>query len=142
MTSNIGSPYLIENIKDDGSVEDAVKERVLDEMKNCFRPEFLNRIDDITVFTPLTENDMVKIVEIALAGVGARLAEKNISVRFTDVSKRFIARETYSPTYGARPIKRYVQKNIETEIAARIIKGEIREGDSFTVDIRGNALSF
>ncbi|MDR2770814.1 MAG: AAA family ATPase, partial [Clostridiales Family XIII bacterium] len=142
MTSNIGSPYLIENIKDDGSVEDAVKERVLEEMRGYFRPEFLNRIDDITVFSPLTENDMVKIIEIALAGVGARLAERNITVNFTEVTKRFVARETYSPAYGARPVKRYVQKNIETEIAARIVKGEIREGDSFTVDISGNALSF
>ncbi|MDR2355909.1 MAG: ATP-dependent chaperone ClpB [Clostridiales Family XIII bacterium] len=142
MTSNIGSPYLIENIKEDGSVDEGVKDRVLEEMKGCFRPEFLNRIDDIVVFSPLTENDMVRIIEIALAGIGERLAEKNIEVNFTEVTKRFIARETYSPTYGARPIKRYLQKNIETAIAARIVKGEIREGDSFTVDISGNALSF
>jgi ATP-dependent Clp protease ATP-binding subunit ClpB len=85
---------------------------------------------------------MVRIIEIALADIGARLAEKNIAVNFTDVTKRFIARETYSPTYGARPIKRYLQKNIETEIAAKIIKGEIKDGDSFTIDISGNALSF
>jgi ATP-dependent Clp protease ATP-binding subunit ClpB len=142
MTSNIGSPYLIENIKDDGSVENEVKDRVLEEMKTYFRPEFLNRIDDIVVFSPLTENDMVKIIEIALADIDERLAEKNITVNFTDVTKRFIARETYSPTYGARPIKRYLQKNIETEIAARIVKGEIKEGDDFTVDISGNTLSF
>jgi ATP-dependent Clp protease ATP-binding subunit ClpB len=142
MTSNIGSPYLIENIKDDGSVESDVKDRVLEEMKAYFRPEFLNRIDDVTVFSPLTENDMVKIIEIALAGIGKRLAEKNITVHFTEVTKRFIARETYSPTYGARPVKRYLQKNIETEIAARIVRGEIGEGDDFTIDISGNALIF
>jgi ATP-dependent Clp protease ATP-binding subunit ClpB len=142
MTSNIGSPYLIENIKDDGSVAGDVKDRVIEEMKNCFRPEFLNRIDDIILFSPLTENDMVKIIEIALTGVSERLAEKNITVNFTDVTKRFIARETYSPTYGARPIKRYLQKHIETEIASKIIKGEIKEGDDFTVNISETAPGF
>jgi ATP-dependent Clp protease ATP-binding subunit ClpB len=111
-------------------------------MKSCFRPEFLNRIDDIILFSPLTENEMVKIIDIALASVSERLAEKNITVNFTDVTKRFIARETYSPTYGARPIKRYLQKHIETEIAAKIIKGEIKEGDDFTVNISETAPGF
>jgi ATP-dependent Clp protease ATP-binding subunit ClpB len=142
MTSNIGSPYLIENIKDDGSVSSEVKDRVIEEMKDCFRPEFLNRIDDIILFSPLTENDMVKIIEIALTGVSERLAEKNITVNFTDVTKRFIARETYSPTYGARPIKRYIQKHRETEIAAKIITGEIKEGDDLTVNISETAPGF
>ncbi|MDR3294748.1 MAG: ATP-dependent chaperone ClpB [Clostridiales Family XIII bacterium] len=142
MTSNIGSPYLVENIKDDGSIDDEVRETVLADMKNYFRPEFLNRVDDVVIFSPLTEDDMVKIIDIALKDIDRRLAERNITVSFTDVTKRFIARETYSPAYGARPVKRYLQKSIETEIAARIIRGEIKEGDNFTIDLSGEKLKF
>ncbi len=135
MTSNIGSPYLIENIKDDGSIDESVKDVVTDEMKKHFRPEFINRIDDIVVFSPLTEADIIKIIDISLEDVQERLREKDITVKFTDKTKKFIAKETYSPLYGARPIKRYLKKHIETDIATKIIKGEIKEGDEFTVDI-------
>jgi ATP-dependent Clp protease ATP-binding subunit ClpB len=137
MTSNIGSPYLIENIADDGTISEEVKDHVTEEMKQHFRPEFINRIDDIVVFSPLTEDDIVKIIDIAMVDIEQRLAEKNIKVSFTDKTKRFIAGETYSPTYGARPIRRYLQKNIETAVAAKIIRGELKEGDTFTVDIGG-----
>jgi ATP-dependent Clp protease ATP-binding subunit ClpB len=135
MTSNIGSPYLTENITEDGTISDEVKENTIDEMKKHFRPEFINRIDDIVVFSPLTEDDIVKIIDIAMVDIEERLAEKGIKVSFTDKTKRFIAKETYSPTYGARPIRRYLQKNIETQVAAKIIRGELKEGDTFTVDI-------
>jgi ATP-dependent Clp protease ATP-binding subunit ClpB len=135
MTSNIGSPYLVENISDDGKISDEVKDATVDEMKKHFRPEFINRIDDVVVFSPLTEDDIVKIIDIAMIDIEARLAEKGIKVNFTDKTKRFIAKETYSPTYGARPIKRYLQKNIETQIAAKIIRGELKDGDTFTIDI-------
>jgi ATP-dependent Clp protease ATP-binding subunit ClpB len=137
MTSNIGSPYLIENIADDGTITDEVKEATIDEMKKHFRPEFINRIDDVVVFSPLTEDDIVKIIDIAMVDIEERLAEKGIKVGFTDKTKRFVARETYSPTYGARPIRRYLQKNIETQIAAKIIRGDLKDGDTFTVDIGG-----
>ncbi|MCL1895015.1 MAG: ATP-dependent chaperone ClpB [Clostridiales bacterium] len=135
MTSNIGSPFLIENIKGDGSIGEDVKDKVRDEMKLHFRPEFLNRIDDIVVFSPLTEDDVVKIIDIQLAGIAARLAERDINVVFTKGTRRFIARETYSPQFGARPIARYLKKNIETEIAAKLIRGEVKDGDTFTIDI-------
>ncbi|MDR0886565.1 MAG: ATP-dependent chaperone ClpB [Clostridiales Family XIII bacterium] len=134
MTSNIGSPYLIDNIKDDGSVDEDIKEDVIDEMKKHFRPEFINRIDDIVVFSPLTEDDIVKIIDISLQDMIRRLADKNIHVDFTDETKHFIARETYAPAYGARPIRRYLQKNIETDIARRIISGELKEGDDVTIN--------
>ncbi|MDR3224746.1 MAG: ATP-dependent chaperone ClpB, partial [Clostridiales Family XIII bacterium] len=101
MTSNIGSPYLIENIADDGTISDEVKETTIEEMKKHFRPEFINRIDDVVVFSPLTEEDIVKIIDIAMVDIEERLAGKNIKVNFTDKTKRFIAKETYSPTYGA-----------------------------------------
>jgi ATP-dependent Clp protease ATP-binding subunit ClpB len=104
-------------------------------MKRHFRPEFINRIDDVVVFSPLTEDDIVKIIDIAMVDIETRLAEKGIKVSFTDKTKRFIAQETYSPTYGARPIRRYLQKNIETRIAEKIIRGELKEGDTFSIDI-------
>ncbi|MDR0852914.1 MAG: ATP-dependent chaperone ClpB [Clostridiales Family XIII bacterium] len=135
MTSNIGSPYLIDNINSDGSIDDSVKETVIEEMKLHFRPEFLNRIDDIVVFSPLTEDDVVKIVEFNLEEVQNRLESRDIKVNFTDRTKHFIAKETYSPTYGARPIARYIKKNIETDIASQIIRGEVKDGDEFTIDI-------
>ncbi|MDR0356915.1 MAG: ATP-dependent chaperone ClpB [Clostridiales Family XIII bacterium] len=135
MTSNIGSPYLIENIKDDGTISEDVKEATIEEMKRHFRPEFVNRIDDIVVFSPLTEDDIIKIIDIATADIQNRLSERDIKVHFTEETKKFIARETYSPTYGARPIKRYLQKTIETEIATKLIRGEVKDGDDFTIDI-------
>ena len=135
MTSNIGSPYLVENINKDGTIDENIKEDVIEEMKKHFRPEFINRIDDTVVFSPLTEDDIIKIIDIALVDVENRLRDKGMTVNFTESTKRFIAKETYSPTYGARPIKRYIKKHIETDIATKIIKGEIKEGDDFTVDI-------
>ena len=135
MTSNIGSPFLIESIKPDGTIDEKAKEQVRDEMKLHFRPEFLNRIDDIVVFSPLSEDDVVKIVDIQLAAIAKRLSERDITVEFTEGTKKFIAKETYSPQYGARPIARYLKKNIETEIAAKLIRGEVRDGDTFTIDI-------
>ncbi|MDR1135634.1 MAG: ATP-dependent chaperone ClpB [Clostridiales Family XIII bacterium] len=139
MTSNIGSQHLVESISEDGTVSEEVRDDVLDEMKNYFRPEFLNRIDDVVIFSPLTEDDIVKIIDMALEDIDKRLAERSIRVNFTEGSKRFIAKETYSPAYGARPIKRYLQKNIETEIASKIIRGEINDGDVFTIDIGGTS---
>ncbi|MDR0424492.1 MAG: AAA family ATPase, partial [Clostridiales Family XIII bacterium] len=141
MTSNIGSQRLVESISGDGTVSAEAKDEVLEEMKGHFRPEFLNRVDDVVVFSPLTEDDIVKIIDLELLDIDRRLAAHSIKVAFTEASKRFIARETYSPAYGARPIKRYLQKNIETEIAAKIVRGDIKDGDSFTIDIGANGSS-
>ena len=135
MTSNIGSPFLIESIGPDGTIPEEAKDQVRDEMKLHFRPEFLNRIDDVVVFSPLSEDDVVKIVGIQLDEIARRLAERDVTVVFTEGTKRFIAKETYSPQYGARPIARYLKKNIETEIAAKLVRGEVKDGDTFTIDI-------
>ena len=137
MTSNIGSPFLIENIRPDGTIDEEVKDKVRDEMKLHFRPEFINRVDDIVVFSPLSEDDVVKIVSIQLDDIAKRLSERDITVEFTEGTKKFIANETYSPQFGARPIARYLKKNIETEIAAKLVRGEVKEGDTFTIDITG-----
>jgi ATP-dependent Clp protease ATP-binding subunit ClpB len=104
MTSNIGSPYLIENIKPDGTIPDHVKETVENEMKRYFRPEFLNRIDDVVIFSPLTEEQIMKIIDMAMAHIVEKLADRNITVTLTDSTKRYIAREAYTPAYGARPV--------------------------------------
>ncbi len=142
MTSNIGSPYLIDNIKQDGTIDQKVKEQVSDEMKKYFKPEFLNRIDDIVVFSPLTESQITKIIDISMISLKARLGEKNIAIELTDAAKKLIANESYTPAYGARPVKRYLQKYVETEIAAMIIKGQIMDGSKILLDSDGIKLQF
>ncbi|MFV0518012.1 MAG: ATP-dependent chaperone ClpB [Aminipila sp.] len=142
MTSNIGSPYLIDNINQDGTISKEVKEQVSDEMKKYFKPEFLNRIDDIVVFSPLTEMQIARIIDIAMAGLKTRLAEKNIEIEMSDTAKKLIAEESYTPAYGARPVKRYLQKHIETEIASMIIRGQLEEGNVVSVDAEDKRLLF
>ncbi len=140
MTSNIGSPYLIENIGASGTISDEVRDTVEEEMKRHFRPEFINRIDDIVVFSPLTEPQIMKIIDLSMEDIRRRLADRNIQVELTDSTKRYIAAEAYSPVYGARPVKRYLQKHIETEIAAKIIRGEVKDGETITIDIKGDKM--
>lgn len=142
MTSNIGSPYLIDNIKQDGTIDQEVKEQVSDEMKKYFKPEFLNRIDDIVVFSPLTESQITRIIDISMISLKERLEDKNITIELTDAAKKLIANESYTPAYGARPVKRYLQKYVETEIAAMIIKGQIMDGSKIILDSDGQKLEF
>ncbi|WP_312093041.1 AAA family ATPase, partial [Aminipila sp.] len=142
MTSNIGSPYLIDNINQDGTIDQQVKDQVSDEMKKYFKPEFLNRIDDIVVFSPLTEEQIVKIIDISMISLKERLADKNITIELTDSAKKLIAKESYTPVYGARPVKRYLQKHVETEIAAMIIRNQVTDGSKLILDSDGTKLDF
>ncbi|MEG0431466.1 MAG: ATP-dependent chaperone ClpB [Anaerovoracaceae bacterium] len=142
MTSNIGSDYLTNNISPSGVIEDTVKEQVTEEMKKNFRPEFINRIDDIVVFSPLTELEIQRIIEIAIKALESRLAEREIKIELTSKGKEFIAKEAYSPIYGARPVKRYLQKHIETELASLIIKGDVYESKTVVIDEINEQLSF
>lgn len=135
MTSNIGSMYLTENIEKDGSVPEEVKEHVVEDMKKHFRPEFINRLDDIIVFSPLTEKQIGKIIDMSMAEIESRLEDRNIKLHLTDASKALIAKEAYTPQYGARPVKRYMQKHIETRIADKIIREEVSDGDEITIDL-------
>jgi len=96
----------------------------------------------VVVFSPLTEEQIMKIIDISMIHIQEKLKERNISVSLTDSTKRYIADEAYSPTYGARPVKRYLQKHIETEIAAKLIKGEVRDGENIIIDIKNDGLSF
>ncbi|MGN0732748.1 MAG: ATP-dependent chaperone ClpB [Emergencia sp.] len=140
MTSNIGSADLIEGIREDGTISEETKEQVEGQLHNYFRPEFLNRIDDIVVFSPLTLDQIVGIIQLSLKSLENRLAERNITLVLTDAGKEFIAGEAYDPNFGARPVKRYLQKHLETELASKLIKGEIVDGDTVTIDSDGTAL--
>ena len=142
MTSNIGSAYLTENIHQDGTIDPEVKEQVTNELKNYFRPEFLNRVDDIVVFSPLTASQINGIIDIAVKGLVARLAEREITMTLTDEAKTFIAHASYDPAYGARPVKRYLQKNLETELAAMLIRGTLSDGQHVVVGSDGEKLTF
>ncbi len=142
MTSNIGSMSLIENIRADGTIDETVKEQVKNEMKNYFRPEFLNRIDDIVVFSPLTEAQVGQIVSLSLKSLEKRLADRDISLVLSDEGRDFIAKEAYDPNYGARPVNRYIQKYIETELAAKIIRGDIVDGNTVTITANADGLDF
>ncbi|MDD6191327.1 MAG: ATP-dependent chaperone ClpB [Firmicutes bacterium] len=142
MTSNIGSNYLIDGIREDGTVDSKVKETVENEMKKYFRPEFLNRIDDIVVFSPLTEDQIVKIIQMGMKDIEKRLEEREITLELTDRAKKFIADESYDAAYGARPVKRFLQRNIETQLAGELIRGTISDGDDVTIDTDGEKLIF
>ncbi len=142
MTSNIGSNYLIDGIRQDGTIDADVKQKVQDETKKYFRPEFLNRIDEIVVFSPLTEDQIVKIIDLGMKDIEHRLEERNIKLSLTEAAKKFIADESYDPAYGARPVKRFLQRSVETELAGEIIRGTVKDGDSVIIDSGGSKLSF
>lgn len=142
MTSNIGSNYLIDGIRQDGTIDADVKQKVQDETQKYFRPEFLNRIDEIVVFSPLTEDQIVKIIDLGMKDIEHRLEERNIKLSLTEAAKKFIADESYDPAYGARPVKRFLQRSVETELAGEIIRGTVKDGDSVIIDSDGSKLSF
>ena len=142
MTSNIGSQYLIDGIRQDGTVDPEVKQKVENDMKRHFRPEFLNRIDDIVVFSPLTEDQIMKIIDLSMKDIERRLAERGISLELTDEARKFIADESYDAQYGARPVKRFLQRSVETELAGEIIRGNIMDEDHVVIDTDGEKLTF
>ena len=142
MTSNIGSKYLLDGIDENGNLNPGAKEEVLNELKNHFRPEFLNRIDETVLSLPLRRDQMSKIVELQLDHLRERLAERKITLDLTPEARNFVADEAYDPVYGARPLKRYVQHNIETPLARLIIAGTIRDGQHVSVGVKNNELVF
>ena len=142
MTSNIGSSELIENMNQEGYIPEEVKEKVTGELKNYFRPEFLNRVDDIIVFSALTLEQVKKIIDLAFKGIEKRLADREMTLTMTDAAKELIAKESYDPQYGARPIKRYLQKHVENELASMIIRGDLIDGGHVTIDSDGEQLLF
>ena len=133
MTSNIGSSYLLEN-KDENGIDPKIREEVMNEMKMRFKPEFLNRVDDIIMFKPLSENGITKIIDIFVNEVANRLRDRNITLDVTPEAKHILAVEGYDPVYGARPLKRYIQNTLENKLARLIIAGDINYGSHVTID--------
>ena len=135
MTSNIGSQILLDSVKDHNEVTEQAKKEVEDMLRYSFKPEFLNRIDDIIMFNPLTKDQISQIVELCLKDIQARLQDRQITLNITDKAKSLIANESYTPQLGARPIKRYIQRNIETLLGKEIIKGTLEDNTTVTIDV-------
>jgi ATP-dependent Clp protease ATP-binding subunit ClpB len=135
MTSNIGSAYLLEGVTDDGEIKPDGRELVMGELRRHFRPEFLNRVDDIVLFKPLTQAEIERIVDLMFDELRERLAERRMTLEVTDEARRFIARQGFDPVYGARPLRRFIAREIETRIGRALLAGDARDGAVIRVDI-------
>jgi ATP-dependent Clp protease ATP-binding subunit ClpB len=142
MTSNIGSAELIEAAEAGTDAFEAAAERVRASLRDHFRPEFLNRIDEIIVFKPLSEAQLMEIVALLLEGVERRLAESRIALEVTGAARAFVAHECYDPQYGARPLRRAIQRSIENPLARQLLAGEFGPGDTIRLDERDGSLVF
>jgi ATP-dependent Clp protease ATP-binding subunit ClpB len=142
MTSNIGSQDLIEGVTKDGVISEKTRNTVLSEMRLHFRPEFLNRVDDIMLFKALTLPEIKKIVVLLTSEIQKRLAERQIAFSLTEAAKEFIAREGFDPVYGARPLKRFIQRELETKLGRALIAGDIMDNSKVLLDVKGSELVF
>lgn len=138
MTSNIGSSYLIDGLKEDGSIDEENRKLVDSSLRNSFKPEFLNRIDDIVMFKPLTSDQIYKIIDLQIADISKRLESREITIELSKKAHEYILDKSYDVEYGARPIKRFLQANIETNLGRKIIEGNIMEGDHVIIDLDKN----
>lgn len=140
MTSNIGSPYLLDGIDDQGNIKEENQELVMNDLRGHFRPEFLNRLDEIVMFKPLTRENIGGIVDLIINNLNGRLADKELKISLTPEAKKYVADKGYDPVYGARPLKRYLQKNVETLAAKVILEGKVSLGDTIVFDVEGDKL--
>ena len=140
MTSNIGSQYLLDGIDENGNIRPEAADMVMADLRNHFRPEFLNRLDETILFKPLMKSDIAGIIKLLVADVNKRLADKELSIRLTDAASGFIVDNGYDPVYGARPLKRYLQKNVETLAARLILADGVRAGDCIVIDLEDGKL--
>lgn len=140
LTSNIGSSYILEGINNNGMISDEAKDNVYKILRQQFRPEFLNRLDEIVFYKPLEKNEIYRIVDLMLEDLQKRLKDKQLTVELTEKAKSYIVEEGYDPVYGARPLKRFIQSRVETLIARIIIKGDIKQGSTLIVDYDGENL--
>ncbi len=136
MTSNIGSPYLLDGIDENGEIKTEAQSQVMDDLRGHFRPEFLNRLDEIIMFKPLTKSNIGKIVDLMVGELDKRLADQELSLELTDAAKDQVIENGYDPVYGARPLKRYLQKYVETLAARKILSGDVRAGDTLVLDVQ------
>ncbi|MBR2403902.1 MAG: AAA family ATPase, partial [Lachnospiraceae bacterium] len=140
MTSNLGSAHLLEGIDENGDINPMCEDAVMSELRGHFRPEFLNRLDEIILFKPLTKGNIGNIITLLMAELNDRLADRNISVELSDAAKAFIVENGYDPIYGARPLKRFLQKHVETLSAKLILADEVSEGDTIYIDTQDDKL--
>ena len=141
MTSNLGSSVILDNIDDKGEIKQQAKDEIDGLLKQTFRPEFLNRLDDIVFFTPLTRESVYKIIDIMLAKLSSRLDKQNLKLEVTQAAKDLIVDGGYDVTFGARPLKRYIESNVETKVARAILKGDMDEGDTIVVDAKDGEIT-
>ena len=135
MTSNIGSPYLLEGIDENGNIKEEAQNQVMNDLRGHFRPEFLNRLDEIIMFKPLTKDNIGNIVDLMVKELDNRLADQELSLRLTDAAKDMVVEKGYDPVYGARPLKRYLQNYVETLAAKKILSGDVHAGDTLVLDV-------
>jgi ATP-dependent Clp protease ATP-binding subunit ClpB len=140
MTSNIGSLHLLDGLAD-GEITEEAGTRVMAELRTHFRPEFLNRVDDIVMFKPLTLEEIERIVDLQVDDVRRRLADRRLELEVGETARQLIAREGYDPVYGARPLKRFIQREVETRIGRALLSGEVRDGSTIVIDAEGGGLS-
>lgn len=141
MTSNIGSAYLLDGIDENGEISKESEDMVMNDLRAHFRPEFLNRLDETIMFKPLTKQNIYAIIDLLLKDVNKRLEDKELSIELTDAAKNFVVEGGYEPMYGARPLKRYLQKHVETLAAKMILQGNIRSEDIILIDVEGDKLT-
>ena len=140
MTSNIGSQYLLDGIDEDGTIRPDAENMVMTDLRAHFRPEFLNRLDEIIMFKPLTKDNIGGIIELLLADVNKRLEDKELKIKLTDAAKDFVIENGYEPVYGARPLKRFLTKHVDTLAARLILEGNVEPQDTILIDEIGGKL--
>ena len=141
MTSNIGAQYLLDGIEENGEIKQESQDMVMNELRGHFRPEFLNRLDEIIMFKPLTKGNIGGIINLIIDDLNRRLADKELTIELTDEAKHFIIENGYDPVYGARPLKRYIQKYVETLAAKLILAGDLDSGDTIVIDVENGQLT-
>ncbi|MBR5474971.1 MAG: AAA family ATPase, partial [Lachnospiraceae bacterium] len=140
MTSNIGSAYLLEGIDEQGNIRPEAEALVLSDLRNHFRPEFLNRLDETILFKPLTKENIGGIIHLMMADINRRLEDRELAIELTEDAEHFIVENGYDPVYGARPLKRYLQKHVETLAARAILGGRVGCGDCIVIDVEEETL--
>ena len=140
MTSNLGAEFLLDGIDENGNISSEAEELVMSQLKNHFRPEFLNRLDEIVMFKPLSKSDIRGIIDLLVKDINRRIEDKEISLTVTDKALDYIVEKAYDPVYGARPLKRYLQKNVETLLAKKMLADEVAVGDVLSLDVENDAL--
>ena len=141
MTSNIGSSYLLDGIDENGDIKPEAEEMVMNDLRAHFRPEFLNRLDETIMFRPLTKDNVYSIISLLVNDINKRLADKELRIELTEAAKQLVVEGGYDPTYGARPLKRFLQKHVETLSAKLILEDQVRQGDTILIDVKDGALT-